>query len=126
MKDQHVHGQTRLTVRRPWGFFDKRGTRLLCSDGVVRSVAYLAETPDTFFSTPAAVRVTRDGKRHYVTGYMSVEESCLAPTYKPERRAYVFRHHDGNEHLLPAWPTDKFSPEFFALLASGEETPDPK
>lgn len=121
-----TYGKTSLAVRHPWGLFDRKGTHLLCSDGVVRSVAYLAETPDTFFSTPAAVRVTRDGKRHYITGYMSVEDSSLPPAYKPERRAYVFRHHVGNEHLLPAWPTDKFSQAFYELLAQGEEIPDPR
>jgi hypothetical protein len=119
--DISKYGQTQVACTRPWGLSVRKGTRLLCADGKVRAVAYLADTPDTFFSTPAAIVVHRDGKRHYVTGYMTVEECSLKDDgYKTERRAYVFRHHNGNEHLLPSWP-DSFTREKFDLLSVGEE-----
>lgn len=112
-----TYGETRLNTQPPWGLFVRKGTRLLCSDGKVRAVAYLATTPDTFFSTPAAVRV--GGK--YVTGYMTGEESCLPPDYKTTREAYVFRHHNDQADYLPDWP-NQFTKEHFDLLSKGEET----
>jgi hypothetical protein len=117
-------GQTALACTMPWSLFVRKGTRLLCSDGKVRAVAYLAHTPDTFFSTPAAVVVHKDGKRHYVTGYMTGEDGCVPPNYKTDRRAHVFRHHNGHEHLLPAWP-QKFTRDHFDLLKVGEEKVHP-
>lgn len=102
MSAPHTYGQTRVSVSHPWGLFHRRGTRLLCADGKLRAPSYLASTPDTFFSTPCAVRV--GGK--YVTGYMTVEEEkyVKGEPRADYRRAYVFRQHTGQETALPLWP----------------------
>lgn len=113
-------GQTKIRITYPWGLMYASGSRVLCSDGKVRSLAYLAATPDTFFSTPGAIRI----KGAYITGYVDVEDACSAD-YKTERRVFAFRCHTAvNEKHgspLPEWP-ESFSPEKFALLACGEET----
>ena len=100
-----AHGKTHITVTRPWGLNRRCGHHLLCSDGVIRA-AELAETADTFFSTPAKIRL----KGKSVSGYMSVEEESLAKTFG---RVFVFRHHDGQP--LPKWP-DRFTPAYDELL----------
>jgi hypothetical protein len=105
------YGNTKITTSQPWGTMHRQGTKLLCSDGKVRTVAYLANTPDTFFSTPAAMRI----KRKYVSGYMTVEESADG------KRAYVFRQHDGNADSLPDWPK-KFTPEHDMLISQAHLT----
>lgn len=93
--------RTGLVSIQPWGVFRRAGSRVLCSDGKIRSLAYLAQTPDTFFSTPAAVRV----KGKYVTGYVTTEEaSPESQGYKVKRCAHTFRQHDGQvEGILPPW-----------------------
>ena len=111
------YGDTQLNTSAPWGFYSRKGTRLLCSDGKVRAVAYLAGTPDTFFSTPAAVRVR--GK--YITGYMTIEEGLPPSDYKPTRIAYAFRHHNGQADFLPDWP-QRYTQEHFDLLSKGDQT----
>lgn len=101
------YGNTKVTTTQPWGIMHRHGTKLLCSDGKIRSVAYLASTPDTFFSTPAAMRI----KGKYISGYMTVEEAKLS-----DRRAYVFRQHNGNAEFLPDWPKT-FTPEHERLIS---------
>ena len=94
-------GRTRLRVSYPWGLLHRSGSRVLCADGVVRSLAYLAQTPDTFFSVPAAVRV----RGRYITGYVTGEE-----TRDGKLRAHVFRQHTHDREgkpkatPLPLWP----------------------
>ena len=116
--------RTGLTTSHPWGLFHRTGSRVLCSDGKIRSLAYLASTADTFFSVPAAVRIA--GK--YVTGYVTTEEAAPeSQGYKVRRVATTFRQHDGQaEGILPAWDTvgedwsdSKF--EFLAIACDSEE-----
>jgi hypothetical protein len=111
-------GKTQRASSFPWGLFSRQGTRVLCPDGKVRALAYLAQTPDTFFSTPAAVRI----KGKYITGYMTVDEAYLAPDYATTRRAYTFHPHTCHHDSLPPFTGDKFSREFFEIMAVGEET----
>jgi len=111
-----TYGKTKVTTYYPWGLMTAKGTRLLCSDGVIRAPHRLASNADTFFSVPAAMRI----KGKYVTGYMTTEETKVAPYV----RAYVFRQHTGEGEMLPAWPSS-FAPEMDALIskayAGGEE-----
>ncbi len=72
----------------------RNGHRLLCSDGKVRA-AELAESPDTFFSTPARVRI----KGKWITGYMSPEEAW-DENYTKQYRAYCFHRHDAYGEFL--------------------------
>lgn len=58
---------TYLLMRMPFGLFE--GGRVLCSDGVVRTLKRIAQTADTFFSIPAAVEV----KGKTVAGFVTVE-----------------------------------------------------
>lgn len=112
-----AHGKTHITVTRPWGLNLRCGQRLLCSDGVIRA-AELAETADTFFSVPAKIWL----KGKSVSGYMTVHEESWIKGVKeqePFRRAYVFRHHDGQP--LPKWP-DSGNKEFNDLLQKAYET----
>jgi hypothetical protein len=79
----------------------------------------LAQTADTFFSVPAAVRI----KGKYISGYVTGEDASLPP-YKVERRAWAFRPHtESNKKAgnpLPEWP--KFGDaEKYELLKDGEE-----
>ena len=101
-------GRTRLHVSYPWGLMLRKGSRLLCSDGVVRAPAYLASTADTFFSTPCAMVV----KGKYLTGYMTGEETGES------FRAFVFRQHVGQGNHLPEWPS---WPKYDSRELSGEQ-----
>src|SRR6478735_4937058 len=117
MKTQFFNNRrTGLVSTQPWGLYRKAGSRVLCSDGKIRALAYLAQTADTFFSVPAAVRV----KGKYVTGYVTTEEaSPESQGYKVRRVATSFRQHDGQaEGMLPAWSEigDDCSDEKFAFL----------
>ena len=108
--------RTGLVSTQPWGLFRRTGSRVLCSDGKIRSLAYLAQTSDTFFSIPAAIRV--NGK--YVTGYVTTEEaSPESQGYKVKRCAHTFRQHDGQEGILPPWSDigDDWSDAKFEFLA---------
>lgn len=90
--------------------FERRGSRALCSDGKVRSLSYLAQQADTYFSIPAAVKVGRK----YVRGYVCTEES------ESGQRAVAFRHLVGYEDALPKWP-DRFTEEHNNLLKAATE-----
>ena len=96
------HGKTGIVCCQPWGLFQRAGSRVLCSDGKIRSLAYLASTPDTFFSTPAAVHV--NGK--YVRGYVTHQEQGYIKGVKESDFlvATVFRQFDGQGDILPPWP----------------------
>jgi hypothetical protein len=56
---------TSIVQRFPFGTFI--AGRALCSDGKVRSLARIAQTADTFFSVPAAVKVNGRTVSGYVT-----------------------------------------------------------
>ena len=109
--------RTGLVTSQPWGIYRRAGSRVLCSDGKIRSLAYLAQTADTFFSVPAAIRV----KGKYVTGYVTTEEACPASRgHLVSRVATTFRQHDGQaDGILPPWSAigDDWSDEKFQFLA---------
>ena len=65
-KTEYARG-TYITRRYPWGI--NVAARVECPDGIVRQCSRIAETADTFFSTPAAVKAY--GKT--VAGYITVE-----------------------------------------------------
>lgn len=69
---------TSVSQEFPWGTFVT--ATVLCSDGIVRNVSRIANTADTFFSIPAAVKV----KGRTVSGYVTMEtltgSSIASPT----------------------------------------------
>jgi hypothetical protein len=90
-------GKTYITVTRPWGLNRRSGHRLLCADGKIRA-AELAAEPDTFFSTPAKIRI----KGKWITGYMSVEDRL------GDYSAFMFNVHDCYQKDLPErFPNDR-------------------
>jgi hypothetical protein len=109
----HSLGKTKIVRSYPWGLNRRSGHRLLCSDGKVRA-AELAESPDTFFSTPARIRV--NGK--WITGYMTVENETNED-YTKTWSAYVFRQHTYHDlnHNMPPWTSINIQA---ILLESGE------
>jgi len=111
-------GKTEISVSLPWGLNYRNGHKVLCGDGKIRALN-LAQTADTFFSTPASVRI----KGKHVTGYMTVS-ACYCTESKRERRAFTFQPHTESNlqagNPLPAFP-ESFTPELFDMLACGEE-----
>ena len=89
------------------------GHRLLCSDGAIRA-AELAMCPDTFFSTPARVRVR--GK--WLSGYMTVLSRDEVST-DLDLATFVFRQHTNGKHasLLPPWPIYDLEPDHLSVSA---------
>lgn len=86
-------------MRNPAGFEFSPGRRLpvICRDGVTRS-AVITGHPDTWFSIPASVQVTFEGKRRTVAGYLTHDVAgkvCF--------RAYLDR---ANHSLIP-WTSHK-------------------
>ena len=69
----------------PFSFYS--GGRAMCSDGTVRALARIAETADTFFSVPAAVKVR--GKT--VSGYITTECASGSSVYVDERDPIVVK-----------------------------------
>lgn len=61
---------TYLDVRYPFGFYI--GGAALCSDGKVRKLKRISDTPDTFFSVPASVNVGR----RTVSGYITTDDDA--------------------------------------------------
>lgn len=107
MKLEYInHGQTCIRRTMPWGLNTRSGHRLLCSDGQIRA-AELAETPDTFFSTPAKMRINKK----WISGYMTMEEAPWKGGDDKPARVFSFRQHteQKNPHSLPAW--DQLTPE---------------
>lgn len=97
----YAHG-TSMTVRYPFGL--NVAARAMCSDGVVRQCARIADTADTFFSIPAAVRV--NGKT--VSGYLTVETEqgfSTSTAADPAVLKFVAYQYRKNGALLPqgAW-----------------------
>jgi hypothetical protein len=68
---------TCLEQSMPWGLY--HGGRVLCSDGKVRALARIAQTADTFFSVPAAVRV----RGRTVSGYVTISTISGLSTATP-------------------------------------------
>ena len=91
-----------------WGLPLRQGSKVLCSDGKIRSLVRLAITHDTFFSIPCAVKVkgktiagyATGSEQAYKKGFKEKEPFLTATTFQP----YLYRK---NHALLPAWP-DKF------------------
>lgn len=89
---------TSITQDYPWGLYVS--ARVLCSDGRVRATARIAQTADTFFSVPAAVKV--GGKT--VTGYVTTEcmsGSSVATDDDPTVVKFVAHTSGRNGRLLP-------------------------
>ena len=108
--------KTNLASVQPWGLIIRKGTRLLCADGVVRSVSRISSTADTFFSVPAAIRI----RGVNITGYATSDETKRAPF----ARVYTFRQHTDQKEKcikvgLPDWPIHRYSPEMETLLEKG-------
>lgn len=103
MRDTTHYHESSLTRDYPWGAL-VRADGALCPDGV-RRVAYPSTdgVADTFFSVPARVRITRDGARYTIAGYVTVETMSGYGTGTPDDPAtvkfcpYLYRQ---NGHLL--------------------------
>lgn len=117
MKTFFNNRRTGLASIQPWGLFRRAGSRVLCSDGKIRALAYLAHSADTFFSVPAAIRVR--GK--YITGYVTTDQtSPESKGFNVRRVATSFRQHDGQaDGILPPWDMvgSDWSDEKHAFLA---------
>jgi len=118
------HGNTGLTVTYPWGTFVRKGSKALCADGKIRSLANLSTTANTFFSIPAAIRI---GKA-YITGYVSTEDvSRKSAKYVGHRRAVIFHPHTTQTtptqkiaaDSVSTWP-ERWSDAAWELFAVGE------
>ena len=108
----HKAGKTQITRFAPWGTNARNGHRALCADGTIRAVE-LAETADTFFSTPARCRI--NGK--WVSGYLCTESTDGSSVDHGQGWVYAFRSHtDSKPEGFPEWP-DRFSGSFRALVA---------
>lgn len=82
-----------------------RADGCLCPDGE-RRTAYPSGTgtPDTFFSLPARVRVTRNGARYTVSGYVSTDRESVCETCGCTLD-YIngWVHEDGSTEHVPVW-----------------------
>jgi hypothetical protein len=90
---------TYLNQLKPWGLYS--GGRAMCSDGVVRTLAGIASTPDTFFSMPAKVKV----KGKTVSGYVTMETEAGFSTdteNDPAIVKFVAVRSGKNAGMLPA------------------------
>jgi len=111
------YGRDTYTEHRyPWGFFT--GARALCADGRVRTCTRISETADTFFSVPAAVRVS--GRT--VSGYVTFEtaQGWSTPTDEdPTVCKFIANRGGKNADALPAGAHKEPGPpsHFDAILA---------
>lgn len=97
---RHFAKGTSITRNYPWGLNVK--ARVLCSDGKVRATARLAETADTFFSIPAAVKV----KGKTVAGFVTLETLkgySVESEGDPAVLKFVPYLYRKNGDLLPKW-----------------------
>lgn len=93
---------TSITTCAPWGL--NVACRAICPDGRVRSVR-IAQTADTFFSTPASVRVR--GKT--VSGYVTVSTPSGLSTESEGDPAFVeFRPVDTSKNADAVFPKRPF------------------
>ena len=103
-KREYGYG-TFLLQAAPYGFY--AGGRAMCSDGRVRALARIADSADTFFSVPAAVKV----KGKTVTGYVTVEAasgSNVDTDNDPAVVKFIANAYGRNGDYLPglAWRAD--------------------
>lgn len=76
---------TSLRQSFPWGLY--RSGRAMCPDGIVRALARISQTADTFFSIPAAVQA----KGKMVSGFVSMDDDLVLFTpYDYGKNASVF------------------------------------
>lgn len=99
---RHYARDTYIDSVNPFGLYV--GGAAMCSDGVVRTLKRIAQTPDTFFSTPAAVTVA--GKT--VSGFVQVESEqgwTNVTDTDPATVKFVAYTYGTNGDLLPegAW-----------------------
>ena len=129
-------GLTYVSRTPQWGLNYRTGHRLLCADGIIRA-AELAETADTFFSTPAKIRI----KGKWISGYATTE--CTDQLSCGEQAAWSFRAHTGQEDKGAVyWPSydseprlegddvhsiyDRVRAKHNAILANAFEQPKPE
>ena len=74
---------TSITRSYPWGL--NVTARVLCPDGAVRAVLRIAQTADTFFSTPASVRA----KGKTIAGYVTMATASGLSTATKDDPAYL-------------------------------------
>jgi len=101
---KHTLGKTHITRCPPWDTNARNGHAVLCSDGIIRACT-LAATADTFFSTPASIRI----KGKSVSGYVTVTAKDDMST-DTELATYCFRHHTCHSDKLPDWPSYDSTP----------------
>jgi hypothetical protein len=89
-------GKTFILRTPQWGLNAPHGHRVLCADGVIRACS-MAQTADTFFSTPASIRIR--GKS--ISGYVTTEDTDGISV--PDSPVYSFRAHTGQD--APYWPS---------------------
>lgn len=101
----HAH-DTHLDVTMPFSLFCAGG--VMCSDGKVRNLKRISETADTFFSIPAAVNVTVEGRSRTVAGYVTIEcasGSSVETPDDPTVAKFIAYQYRANADALPrgAW-----------------------
>lgn len=96
---------TKLNSTQPGGLFIKTGTRLLCSDGIVRGVQSIAQTADTFFSVPCSVRVKGKTVSGYATNLQEVWITREKETDFKHAMVFITHQYGKNYKLLPDWPS---------------------
>ena len=105
---RHFGEGTWLRQSYPWGLYVSG--RAMCSDGKVRALARIAQTADTFFSVPAAVKV----QGRTVAGYITVETADGLTTETPGDPAvvkFIAYSYRRNGDLLPGlgWRKERTS-----------------
>jgi hypothetical protein len=76
-----------------------------CADGKVRTLARIAGTADTFFSVPAAVKVSGRTVAGYVT-FETVEGWSTETDGDPRIARFVAYKNRKHHALLPDWPNE--------------------
>jgi hypothetical protein len=103
---EYAHG-TYLEVAMPWSLY--RGGAALCPDGKVRKLARIAESADTWFSVPAAVKAYGKTVAGYVTvetvaGFETVTDDDPAIVkfipYQYRRNAFVFDRKESDHDAI--------------------------
>lgn len=82
--------KTRINFTTPWHMPQRKGSRVLCPDGKIRSLAYLAYTTDSYFTITAGVRAYGD----YISGYVATLQASVDRFNRTEL-VRVFCPHDG-------------------------------
>lgn len=98
METRNYANGTCLINTQPWGIYV--GGRALCSDGKVRAIKRLAQTPDTFFSIPASVTVKGKTVAGYVTT-QTISGSSVATIDDPMVVKFIAYTYRKNGNILP-------------------------